>query len=164
MSSVERPVAQVQRIEMVRQDGLDEVPADPMWRLEIGGICADFATETWANNFRNAVIALTSERPSEAAVAWRWRTLPQFSEDAADQEWQLVADTPDFINPHHHEVQPLYAIPHGDAVWAQTIEECAKIAELDFALRFTNFDKRDAVRKALADVAKAIRALQPSKE
>ena len=41
-------------------------------------------------------------------VAWRWRTLPKFSEDAADQEWELTPTAPSFINPHHHEVEPLY--------------------------------------------------------
>lgn len=42
-------------------------------------------------------------------VAWRWRTLPKWSEVPEDQEWQAILSEPDFINPHHHEVEPLYA-------------------------------------------------------
>jgi hypothetical protein len=54
-----RDIPQVQRIECVKFDyNLVEVPDDPVWRLKIGGICADFPTETWANNFRNAILSL----------------------------------------------------------------------------------------------------------
>jgi hypothetical protein len=45
-------------------------------------------------------------------VAWRWRTLPAFRERDDNGEWSLTNTAPsteDFINPHHHEVEPLYA-------------------------------------------------------
>lgn len=50
----------VERIEMVKLDRfIHEEPAEPEWRVQVGGVCADFTTETWANNFRNAILALT---------------------------------------------------------------------------------------------------------
>ena len=90
----------VQRIEMVRQVDFYEVPADPMWRVEVSGICADFPTETWANNFRNAILALTpavapdgAGEEGRAAVpkgfkpvyVKQWRTLIIVSEAHADK-------------------------------------------------------------------------------
>ena len=42
-------------------------------------------------------------------IAWRWRTRPEFSESAEDQIWLTASTEPKFINPHHHEVEPLYA-------------------------------------------------------
>lgn len=47
----------VERIEMLTGIFSDQ-PADPEWRVQVSGICADFATETAANNFRNAILAL----------------------------------------------------------------------------------------------------------
>ncbi|MCS3690984.1 hypothetical protein ABIF26_006485 [Bradyrhizobium elkanii] len=43
----------------------------------------------------------------ENLATWRWRTLPQFSEDPEDQEWSFSPTRPIFINPHHHEVELL---------------------------------------------------------
>ncbi|BBB99423.1 hypothetical protein BE61_48680 [Bradyrhizobium elkanii USDA 61] len=54
----------------------------------------------------------------EHPVAWRWRTLPQFSEEPEDQEWALSPTKPIFLNPHHHEVDPLYSEKeHPDGPW-----------------------------------------------
>lgn len=50
-------VPPVQRIEMVN-GFFPEEPAEPMWRVQVSGICTDFETETAANNFRNAILAL----------------------------------------------------------------------------------------------------------
>lgn len=50
-------VPPVQRIEMVK-GFFPEEPAEPEWRVEVSGFCADFPTETAANNFRNAILAL----------------------------------------------------------------------------------------------------------
>lgn len=50
-------VPPVEKIEMV-QGFFPEEPADPMWRVQVSGICADFETETAANNFRNAILAV----------------------------------------------------------------------------------------------------------
>ncbi len=60
-----------------------------------------------------AQLAATPASPlrGREPVAWRWRTLPKFSEDAADRQWQLTPTAPNFINPHHHEVEPLFASP-----------------------------------------------------
>jgi hypothetical protein len=49
-------VPPVERIEMVQ--GIWSEPSDPEWRVMVSGYCADFATETAANNFRNAILAL----------------------------------------------------------------------------------------------------------
>lgn len=51
-------VAPVQRIECVKMVDCLEVEAEPLWRIEIDGYCADFETETGANNFRNAILSL----------------------------------------------------------------------------------------------------------
>ena len=50
-------VPPVERIEMVKGFALTE-PAEPMWRVQVSGICADFETETAAHNFREAILAL----------------------------------------------------------------------------------------------------------
>lgn len=51
-------VPPVERIEMRVQGFVYDEPADPMWRVEVSGIVTDFETETAANNFRNAILAL----------------------------------------------------------------------------------------------------------
>lgn len=59
--SVEREkIAPVKCIEMVEFSSGFERPTDPEWRIEIGGYCANFPTETAANNFRNAILSLIS--------------------------------------------------------------------------------------------------------
>jgi hypothetical protein len=61
----------VERIEMVNYETGFQTPADPMWRVEVSGYCADFETETAANNFHAAIAALhPSDSPAlEAGVA-----------------------------------------------------------------------------------------------
>jgi len=59
---------------------------------------------------RAAIAAMPSPWRGEP-VAWRWRTLPQFSEVDDDGKWQLAETAPTFINPHHHVVEPLFAPP-----------------------------------------------------
>ena len=100
----------VQRIECVTfQNGYEE-PADPIWRIEIGGICADFDTQTHAENFATAIRSLPSNAPSlgEArlaegeAVAWRY---------LERGEWKYVGG---LIKPqpgNSYPVEPLYSHP-----------------------------------------------------
>ena len=59
----------VQRIECVTLRGGYEEPADPIWRIEIGGICADFDTQTHAENFAAAIRSLPSNAPSKDQAA-----------------------------------------------------------------------------------------------
>lgn len=51
-------VPPVERIEMVK-GAVHVEESEPEWRVQVNGICADFPTQTWANNFRNAILALT---------------------------------------------------------------------------------------------------------
>jgi hypothetical protein len=53
-------VPPVERIEMVQFPNGYEIPAEPIWRVEVSGRCADFETETGANHFRDAILALSS--------------------------------------------------------------------------------------------------------
>jgi Lar family restriction alleviation protein len=48
------PVA-VERIEMVDYSTGFQQPSEPMWRVEIDGYCADFETETAAQNYAGAI-------------------------------------------------------------------------------------------------------------
>lgn len=57
----------VKRIEMVSFASGYEEPAPSMFRVMVSGICADFETETAANNMRNAILALLSP----AATPWK---------------------------------------------------------------------------------------------
>jgi len=54
----EKAIPPVQRIETVRQVEFWDEPAEPMWRVEVSGRCVDFETETRANYFRDAILAL----------------------------------------------------------------------------------------------------------
>lgn len=54
---ISKAVPPVEKIEMVQGDYLNE-PADPVWRVQVSGFCADLPTETAANNFRNAILAI----------------------------------------------------------------------------------------------------------
>jgi hypothetical protein len=59
---------------------------------------------------RRCISALHRAAPAQGEpVAWRWRTLPRFREDGDIGEWSWEETAPDFMNPHHHEVEPLYA-------------------------------------------------------
>lgn len=97
----ERPVAQMREAlnQIIETDDL--------------GHCAALA--------RDALAALTSERPSEAAVAWRFR-------DCIDDQWTYLDHKPDA---EHREVQPLYAIQHGDAVPAALTRIKKLVASMD---------------------------------
>ena len=52
-----------------------------------------------------------AQRPDLEPLAWRWRTLPRYRETGEDDSWALTEKQPKFINPHHHEVEPLFASP-----------------------------------------------------
>lgn len=57
---------EVERVECVSfESGFEEL-ADPIWRVEVGGICADFETETAANNYANAIEARIKQARLEA--------------------------------------------------------------------------------------------------
>ncbi|WP_406871591.1 hypothetical protein WHT83_14825 [Aminobacter sp. P9b] len=65
-------VASVERVECVSYDTGYEMPADPIWRVEIDGYCADFDFETAARNFAAAInrrSALAGE-PGIKALEW----------------------------------------------------------------------------------------------
>lgn len=64
----ETMVPPVKCIEMVDWTQGYKQPADPMWRVEVSGYCADFYTETAANNFRNAILSLPLQ-PSAGSLA-----------------------------------------------------------------------------------------------
>ena len=49
----------VERVEMVNYESGYEQPAEPIWRVVVGGYCADFETESAARNFAGAIAALT---------------------------------------------------------------------------------------------------------
>ena len=49
----------VERVEMVNYESGYEQPAEPIWRVVVGGYCADFETESAARNFSGAIAALT---------------------------------------------------------------------------------------------------------
>jgi hypothetical protein len=58
----------VKRIEMVDYSTGFEQSAAPQWRVEVSGICADFETETAANNFRNAIVDLITVQPQTPVI------------------------------------------------------------------------------------------------
>jgi hypothetical protein len=100
-------------------DQRNELRRDASWKA------ADMA--------RDALAALPAVTTEGEPVAWQWRTLPKFSEDAADQEWSLTLTAPDFINPHHHEVEPLYrALPASKAAGDDV--EAERIGDVNSAL------------------------------
>lgn len=62
--SMGRPT--VERVECVSGIG---TPADPVWRIEIDGFCADFETETAANNFAAAIAAWNRRAPDPESAS-----------------------------------------------------------------------------------------------
>ena len=45
-----------------------EETAEPIWRIAIDGYCADFETETAANNFRAAMLSAAPPPPMQPTV------------------------------------------------------------------------------------------------
>jgi hypothetical protein len=80
--------------------------------------------------------ALDMEARGSVAVAWRWRTLPRYRESGDDGGWTLLERQPaasDFMNPHHHEIEPLYA--HPSSTRAVSVEELAQqICDVDIRM------------------------------
>lgn len=66
------PLPQVERVECVTYEKGYEEEAPPFWRLNVGGYCADFETETAAANFRHAILALASTPPAHPEAVERW--------------------------------------------------------------------------------------------
>ena len=58
----------VERVECVDWSQGHEQPADPLWRIALGGYCADFPSEQAALNFASQIEALIP-RPSRQAAA-----------------------------------------------------------------------------------------------
>jgi hypothetical protein len=50
-------IALVDMVETVTIESLMQEPGEPIWRIEIGGYCADFEHSEAANNFANAINA-----------------------------------------------------------------------------------------------------------
>lgn len=60
----------VEQVEMVDWSSGSEDPSEPIWRISIDGYCADFSTETAAQNFAKAIMRLrVSEELSEHVKA-----------------------------------------------------------------------------------------------
>lgn len=59
----------VERVEMVNYESGYEQPAEPIWRVVVGGYCADFETESAARNFAGAIAALTPAPEAAQAEA-----------------------------------------------------------------------------------------------
>jgi hypothetical protein len=104
----------VERIEMVNYETGFQTPADPIWRVEVSGYCADFETETAANNFHAAIAALhPSDSPALEAgaavtnahpIAWRWKP-----RGAPPYRYEYGAEKPTGPSVHLFDVQPLFA-------------------------------------------------------
>lgn len=57
------------KVEQICSSGSED-PSEPIWRISIDGYCADFSTETAAQNFANAIMRLgVSEELSEHVKA-----------------------------------------------------------------------------------------------
>lgn len=98
----------------------------------VGKLAADIHPSLSSEDWRMVIAALRAAASAEP-VAWRWRTLPQWSETAADQEWQLLDKKPvasDFMNFHHHEFEALYTHHAPDA------EIVAALSDAILHLRF----------------------------
>lgn len=86
-------VGPVVEIEMVSYETGFEQPAPSKWRVQIGECCADFETETAANNFRNAILAL-------------YATAPQYDQAAMDAFYgagwsKMCAEAAVWVKPEH---------------------------------------------------------------
>ena len=82
----------VQRIDRVSYDTGYREPAEPMWRVQVSGYCADFETETAANNFHAAITALAASSPPQAGD-WGGVKALEWREEPIPPAWECLAST-----------------------------------------------------------------------
>lgn len=74
----------VERVEMEDWSMGYAQPADPIWRIVVGGQCADFPTESAARNFADAISALRSAPPVGARVT-DWQPISTAPKDGVTE-------------------------------------------------------------------------------
>ena len=120
----------VERIECVDWSSGFEEPADPLWRIELGGYCADFPSEQAARNFAGQIALLTTR---VAAPGLALRAIV-----AGDEEAPQAIRPLSWLEEALRELRergPARDCEDRDAYWTMVGEVADLLAELTGALR-----------------------------
>jgi len=135
-------LVEVEKIDCVTYERGWQEPADPIWRIQINGVCADFPTETWANNFADAIR----------------RTIAQPLARLAEAEEALTASEAEATD-LRHKLGELLAVIHRDGGHYQDFagtEQTVADAHSAVTLLFQAQDERNDLRRNLEEARKAL--------
>jgi len=130
-------LVEVEKIDCVTYERGWQEPADPIWRIQINGVCADFPTETWANNFADAIR----------------RTIAQPLARLAEAEEALTASEAEATD-LRHKLGELLAVIHRDGGHYQDFagtEQTVADAHSAVTLLFQAQDERNDLRRNLEE-------------